>query len=250
MPTCFLDCEFTDFLHPELLSLGLVELDGAEHYVELDLSTEVGQRRRAASSDFVRNGGVLDLFGLLPAAKATAWEMGRRTGEWLLQRARESGDKVEVCFDYMTDWELMEDAIRDAGIWPQVREVVLPLNVDKVTGTLEGELAAEECFRDLAKRGLMRHHALADALALRAAYIAVKDHAARATRAFHSPAFRSLVAFAEANGLTIFGEGQLRLWVMRPAYALNGRRPVDLLDEPGGLELLQDTIGRIERGAR
>lgn len=38
----FLDTEFTDLLNPELLSLGLVTLDGREHYGELDLSTETG----------------------------------------------------------------------------------------------------------------------------------------------------------------------------------------------------------------
>ena len=43
-----------------------------------------------------------------------------------------------------------------------------------LTGTVIGELAAEACFRELGARGLKRHHALADALALRAAYAAVK----------------------------------------------------------------------------
>src|SRR5438552_19022095 len=58
MSTCFLDCEFTDLLHPELLSTGLVELAGDELYVELDLDTEVGRQRVKASSDIVRWGGV------------------------------------------------------------------------------------------------------------------------------------------------------------------------------------------------
>ena len=48
------------------------------------------------------------------------------------------------------------------------------INIDALTGTIQGELAAEECFREQAKRGLARHHALADALALRAAYISAK----------------------------------------------------------------------------
>ena len=100
--------------------------------------------------------------------------MGRRTGEWLLGLAAESGAKVEVAFDYSTDYELMEYAILDAGLWDQVRDVVLPVNVNSITGTITGELGAEACFRELRKRGLRRHHALADALALRAAYIDVK----------------------------------------------------------------------------
>lgn len=170
----FLDTEFTDLLNPELLSLGLIALDGREHYVELDMATDVGQARRKAASDFVRYDGVLDLWSLLPDAACTECEMGRRTGEWLLQLAEQSGTRVEVAFDYSTDYELMEYAIRDSGLWDRVREIVIPVNIGALTGSPEGELAAEECFRELRRRGLSRHHALADAGALRAAYIAVK----------------------------------------------------------------------------
>jgi len=177
----FLDCEFTDLLHPELLSLGLVTLDGREHYCELDLATEIGKARVKASSDFVRHGGVLDFRGLVPDSTVTELEIGRRTGEWILGLARESGTRIEIAFDYIVDYELLEYAIRDSipdsGLWERVREVVSPVNVNVLTGTIDGEIAAEECFRGLGKRGLHRHHALADALALRAAYIAVKNKA-------------------------------------------------------------------------
>lgn len=173
----FLDTEFTDLLNPELLSLGLVTLDGREHYAELDLTTDTGKARVKASSDFVRYGGIFDMWGLVPGSTGTEWEMGRRTGEWLLGLAAESGAKIEVAFDYSMDYELMEYVIRDAGIWDQVREVVLPVNVNPITGTITGEMGAEACFRELRKRGLKRHHALADALALRAAYIDVKAEA-------------------------------------------------------------------------
>lgn len=173
----FLDTEFTDLLQPELLSLGLVASDGREHYVELDLATDIGKARVKASSDFVRYGGILDLWGLIADSTVTAWEMGRRTGEWLLGLAAESGTRIEIAFDYSTDYELMENAIRDSGLWDRVREVVSPVNVGVLTGTIDGEIAAEECLRELGTRGLQRHHALADALALRAAYMAVKDKA-------------------------------------------------------------------------
>lgn len=84
---------------PELLSLGLVELAGAEHYVEVDLDTEIGKARMRASSEFVRWSGVLDHWRLVEGATATQWEMGRRTGNWLLQRAKMSGTRVDVCYD-------------------------------------------------------------------------------------------------------------------------------------------------------
>ncbi|WP_293603781.1 hypothetical protein [Polaromonas sp. UBA4122] len=185
----FLDTEFTDLLNPELLSLGLVTLDGREHYAELDLTTDAGKARAKASSAFVQS-GIFDMWGLVPGASGTEWEMGRRTGKWLLGLAAESGTNVEVAFDYSTDYELMEYAIRDSGLWDQVREVVLPVNVNPITGTITGELAAEECFRALGQRGgrgLKRHHALADALALRAAYIDVKAAALVHARSKSTP---------------------------------------------------------------
>lgn len=111
----FLDCEFTDLLHTELLSLGLVNIDGREHYVELDLTTDIGKARVKTSSSFVRYGGVLDLWGLVPASTVTELEMGRRTGEWILGLARESGTRVEIAFDYSMDYELLEYVIRDSG---------------------------------------------------------------------------------------------------------------------------------------
>lgn len=170
----FLDTEFTDLLRPQLLSLGLVALDGREFYAELDLTTDSGVALTKASTDFVRNGGVLGQWGKVPVATGTPWELGRRAGEWLLELAAESGGKVEVAFDYTADFELLELAIRDSGLWDQVREAVVPIDVDPLTGTITGELAAEECYRGLAHRGLYRHHALADALALRAAYLRAK----------------------------------------------------------------------------
>jgi hypothetical protein len=173
----FLDTEFTDLLRPQLLSLGLVSMDGRELYAELDLATETGKARVKSSTDFVRYGDVLTQWGLVSGATGTEWEMGRRAGEWLLGLAAHDTSKVEVAFDSSTDYELLEAAIRESGLWDQVREVVLPVNVNSITGTITGELAAEECFRELGKRGsrgLKRHHALADAMALRAAYMSVK----------------------------------------------------------------------------
>ena len=244
---CFLDTEFTDIVvDPELLSLGLVTLDGHEHYVELHLATEVGQARRRASSDFVRH-GVLDMWGLVPGATCDYSEMGRRTAELLLALAAQSGTRVQVAFDYSTDYELMEYAIRDSSpeLWGRVREVVTPVDVGPLTGSPEGEIAAEECFHELRRRGLTRHHALADAIALRAAYIAVKAVAMQMAHATHSDTFRQLAQHALQLGQD---EAWLRTWVKQPAFGLGGRRPMDVLDEPGGLQTLKDLLTRIAHG--
>ncbi|MDP1740977.1 hypothetical protein [Polaromonas sp.] len=168
----FLDIEFTDLLDPQLLSLGLADLEGHEFYAELDLESAIGKARLKTSSEFVRYNGVIDQWGLVSGASGTEWEMGRRAGEWILGLATGTGRSIEIAFDYSMDYELLEYAIRDAGLWEQVREVVIPRNIDAISGTITGELAAEECYRSLKTRGLARHHALADALALRAAYLA------------------------------------------------------------------------------
>ena len=174
----FLDTEFTDFVHAELLSIGLVSIDGREHYVELDLTTEAGKARVGKSSDFVCD-HVLNMWGLVPGAAAPEREMGRRTGEWLLLLAAESGTRVQVAFDYALDYELMEYAVRDADLWDRVREVVAPINVGPLTDSPDGQIAAQEYFCEQKRRGLSCHHALCDAGGLRAAYIATKAIAMR-----------------------------------------------------------------------
>ncbi len=178
----FLDTEFTDLLQPQLLSIGMASMPSRSFYAELDLGSAAGKSRAKASTDFVRNGGVLEQWGLIPGSCGTEWEMGRRAGEWLLGLAAEADAKVEVAFDYSTDFELLECAIRESGLWDQVREVLLPVNVNSITGTITGELAAESFYERLAEQGqwgIKRHHALADALALQEAYIAVKAEARR-----------------------------------------------------------------------
>jgi hypothetical protein len=168
----YLDSEFTDLFAPELLSIGMVTADGQEHYLELDRDDPVSAPTFAKVSEFVRHSGVLAQWGVVPESATTAREMGRRTGQWLLDKTRGHGPLI-LAFDYVVDYELVEAALRDAGLWDVVREVVLPLRVGVLTGTSTGEEAAEQCFAALRARGLSRHHALADALALRTAHLAV-----------------------------------------------------------------------------
>ena len=248
MTLVLLDTEFTDLLDPQLLSLGLVSADGtAEHYVELDLSTDVGKARRKAASDFVRY-GVLDLWGRLPGAQATEAEMGRRTAEWLLARAAEAGTRVEVGFDYSTDYELMEDVIREASLWEQVREFVRPVNVGVITGTIDGELAAERGLDAMRQRGLGQHHALADAHSLAAAYRMAKDSALRLAR-FVAGADHARLVGIVAGGKDARGRSTavnwLRAWLSRTSEALGGCRPLDLLDEPDGVERVAEALWRV-----
>lgn len=174
----FLDTEFTDLVRPELLSIGMVAEDLQEFYVELDLATAEGQALQQVATDFVRFGPVLEQWHQIPGAAAGPREMGRRAGEWLLDLHKKHLEPLIVAFDYAADYELLTNAIRTAGLWAEVAEVMLPKNVDELTSTIESEMAGDAAFEDLAKyRGLLRHHALADAVVLRAAH-----HAATSAR--------------------------------------------------------------------
>ena len=117
------------------------------------------------------------------------------------------------------------------------------MDVSALTGTIDGELAAEQCFRGLAKRGLQRHHALADALALRAAYVAVKSSAMDFARFIRTSDFQRLVAAAGGPEW----ESWTREWLLKPAFGL-GRRPLDIAGEPGGVDLLEGHLERIGNG--
>lgn len=249
----FLDTEFTDLLRPQLLSVGLVTSDlTLEHYAELDLSTDVGRARRKAASDFVQY-EVLDQWGAVPGAKATESELGRGAGEWLLAQAIQSGGRVEVAYDFEADIEQLETAIREARLWERVGRVIVPVNVDQLTGTIEGELAVEECFRSMQKRGLRRHHALADAYALACAYRAVKDTNVRLSRFAASDQFQMLIQAATlgaaVKGLAGFDAPRwLRDWLVLDLEALGKRRPMDAIDGSDGADHFKDIVGDLVRG--
>jgi len=180
--TVVLDTKLADLAVPQLLSQGLIAHNGREHYVELDMASEVARARRRASSDFVRFDGVLDLWDRVPGTTSSPWETGRRTGEWLLGPAEECGTRIAVAFDYATDYATMESAVRDSGILGRARDVVLPIDIGPLAGSPEREGAADEHFRQVSNWSLARHHALADPGARRAAYVAVKSIAVRKPR--------------------------------------------------------------------
>jgi len=168
----FLDTELTDLLAPRLLSVGMVTWNGREHYVELDPAHLANAATFAKASGFVRTCGVLDQWNRVMGAAASAPEMGRRTARWLLGLAAQFDEPLVIAFDHAGDYALVEECIRDSGLWDRVREVVRPRNVNEINGVFESNLAAEYAYEALRRRDLARHHALADAHALRAAYVA------------------------------------------------------------------------------
>lgn len=170
----FLDTEFTNIEVPALLSFSMVSIDGFEIYAELDLALDpIGQARLAASGEFTRK-TVIPQFGRPPQSKCSARELGNRAGQWLLERAGGAGGKITLAYDYEEDFVLLRDAMLEAGIWDRVRPILVSENIENVTGCVEGVRAAEASWLESSLyRGIERHHALADALALRAAWRAV-----------------------------------------------------------------------------
>lgn len=171
--TLFLDTEFTDFKGPMLLSIGMVTLEGQQHYLELDLATADGEARVGVASDFVRR-EVLPQWSRVADSACAASEIGRRTGEWLMALKPISA-VISVAFDYAVDWELMRDALASAGLWEQLRDRLEPVDAIGILHSPEGEIAATHCFDEIRRRKLFRHHSLADAMALREAYVAVRS---------------------------------------------------------------------------
>jgi len=171
--TIYIDAEFTDLVQPKLLSLGMVTSDGQEHYVELDLADPASAGTLKHASGFVLDNGVLEQWGRIPDSATSHFEMGKRTARWLLTQTARLGEPTQITFDYETDYNLLKSLLQDAGQWEAVRSVTVPQNVGEWSNRLDGSLGASFAYDQLQGRGLERHHALADAHALRAACYAV-----------------------------------------------------------------------------
>ncbi|MDO9235694.1 MAG: hypothetical protein Q7U28_06620 [Aquabacterium sp.] len=112
---------------------------------------------------------VVPQFGVVPHAVATMEELGQRVGAWLIDLGNVS---VDVAYDYHTDFDLFERALQSAGLWDRLKDVVRPTHIGYLIGQDAVEAAMEmswasSCVAD----GIDRHHALADARALRCGFI-------------------------------------------------------------------------------
>ena len=168
-PTIYLDTEFTDLFRPELLSLGMVTFDAQEHYVELDLAHPASAQILKCVSDFVQDNDVLSQWGKVPGATCTRTQMGLRTVRWLLDQTTRFGQPARIAFDFAADYELFELLLRDSGQWDLVKDLIHPLDVGEYVSRFDGVLGAAVGYQFAGRRGLERHHALADAYALLAA---------------------------------------------------------------------------------
>lgn len=246
MAEIFLDCEMTSLLHPQLLSIGLVTLDGREFYSELSLESDLGQARLAATPFGVRAGVIQGKWGLFPGATFdTDPALGQRLADWLLGlAASDTSGKVRLLYDYSLDYQLVVEVLHASEMWERIGPILEPSNVALLAKAAGPAQAGEATYRALRERAppLHRHHALADALALR--------NALRMARLMlgHRPDWQRLLDIA----------GPLRTdwlygWMATPASELGERVPLDVVGGSDGVnavaEALRDRFDSALKGA-
>jgi len=145
----FLDTEFSDFINTELISIGLVSQDDRHFYAELPVDA-------ARCNDFVR-GVVLPQLGKDSDAQCTLEKLNVRLRTWLEQF--KSDEPLIVCFDYSGDWALFSYALFD-----EVPSWIRGANVNGYLNALRNEIFWMDSK-------LERHHALNDAMALKASFV-------------------------------------------------------------------------------
>ncbi|KQP22834.1 3'-5' exoribonuclease [Pseudorhodoferax sp. Leaf267] len=162
----FFDTEFTEFRGGQLLSIGMVTASGTEFYVE-----RADHSRMDVRQDFVRD-TVLTLFGRVPGAGAQGHrEMTGRISDFLLSLPA----PVEVLYDHKLDRHFLVEALVASGRWAEHWARTTESNIGGQSNSDAARTAATASFSDSAAAGLLQHHALADARALRAAWLTAHD---------------------------------------------------------------------------
>ena len=180
MELIFLDTEFSDICaNPKLISIGLVsECGNHEFYAELS-----GTYTDHDCSYFVFE----DVIPMLQGGdvRMTYSECARRLLKWLMAIEK----PVQIATDSVVwDWDWIAKMYVEASKgtkWParmtsrEIAEVFRPPNVCKDPFDLSGIFETHEylyAVEDAYAGGLRRHHALDDAKAIRAGFLAWKAH--------------------------------------------------------------------------
>lgn len=144
------------------LSIGLCGSDDDEFYAEHGLA------QRLAHDDFLSN-QVVPQLGAWPGLRGDMPSIAAALVLWLNGFAQ---DRLEVCYDFHADFEFVEQLLALSKVGLDV--IVEPCHVGYLLEEVAGQAAAEAAWKALeCERGIGRHHALADAIALRARFRAV-----------------------------------------------------------------------------
>lgn len=152
----FLDTEFTDFVRPDLISIGLVTEDGREFYAERT------DYPKDDCSDFVLE-TILPLLGRVSGAGCSRPELTRRVRQWL----EALPEPAIIIFDYERDWLLLAEACLGGDYLKPPAKLGEQLHLDSsaITHPIFEQAQSSSYTQDWPP-----HHALADARALMAGY--------------------------------------------------------------------------------
>lgn len=145
----FLDTEFTDFIDPHMISIGMASTSGEQFYAEVPYPAE-------KCSVFVRD-MVIPLLGRIPDSQCAPTQLGENILAWL-EKIRRDQD-IEICFDFETDWALFSNSLGfPIPTWCTPR-LISARNINELL---------RYAFHK--KKNLPEHHALYDAQATRYAF--------------------------------------------------------------------------------
>lgn len=154
----FVDCEFTDFVNIDLISIALVCEDGREFYAERS------NFRRDECSDFVRV-AVLPLLGADSSRVMTRSELSAQLRTWIAELPA-----IKLACDSSHDRDLFADAMD----YTSPPNIVGWLNLNSLSGEEEVRFnTAVAAYHDNSSHPW--HHALHDARALQMGWRALRN---------------------------------------------------------------------------
>lgn len=155
----FLDTEFTDFIDCELISIGMVSEDGQHEFY-----AEVEDYDRAKCNPYVQC-GIWPLLGKSPGAILPRANLVEQLRTWFAGLPR----SLIIACDSYQDWELLVDVL----------DGEVPANIAgraDLRGLIDTTVFHKAVYQYHAQPGQPWHHALHDARAHRAGWMAWMDH--------------------------------------------------------------------------
>lgn len=152
----YLDCEFTDFIDCELISIALVSEDGQHEFY-----AERNDYVQTKCNNFVRE-AVIPLLGRFPEAICSREELRRRLWAWFATLPRD----VQIAADSTHDRDLLWDAFGE-GLPPNLNKQVFDLRPLIDTTVFNDAVCS---YHDQPNQPW--HHALHDARSHRAGFLA------------------------------------------------------------------------------
>jgi len=173
----FLDTEFTSFEQPELISIGIVSEDGQHEFYR-----EVSDHNAYKRSQFVKDVVIPLLFNDYATSMIREY-VAMDLNKWIDSLPT---DQVTIVVDYPGDWHLVKPLLdkvserrvkinaemRNHSFLAAARYRAVDVSPEK---TLEAMFVMEESEEAYFKTDPRQHHALVDARAMRAGWIAALE---------------------------------------------------------------------------